>query len=242
MNCRRAREMLPELVAGELDEITAKRVMCHIDSCPTCAAEMAKYAEALGELARPRRMAEIPRALESLRLPEMVQRRGLGLRLELGAAVLAVALALAIPLLWVGRSHQTAVPKSHVAIQPTTQIPHVAEAPSGVREKRPAPRGVHIVRRPPGRIELIHNTRPEKSNVAVAVKEDSRPVVHPQPSIVVATYVEPPPEPVTIEIQTVDHANGEITTYYYYEVRDPINGRRTMEIKTIQKVENDRRT
>lgn len=70
MNCRRITKILPELVSGELDERIAQMAEDHISGCASCAAERAEYDVALGALARANSMAEVPPALDVLRIPE----------------------------------------------------------------------------------------------------------------------------------------------------------------------------
>ena len=70
MNCRDLARILPELVSGELDERVARMAEDHISGCASCAAERAEYDVALGALARANSMAEVPPALDVLRIPE----------------------------------------------------------------------------------------------------------------------------------------------------------------------------
>ncbi len=91
MRCRDLEKIMPELVEGELDERTTRLAEEHIRSCPACAAERAAYAEALGALAQPRPMLEVPAELNTLELPE---RQGWAwLRPALATAAVAAIMA-----------------------------------------------------------------------------------------------------------------------------------------------------
>ncbi|MCX6376527.1 MAG: hypothetical protein NTU88_10925, partial [Armatimonadetes bacterium] len=78
MNCKGLAKVLPELVAGELDERIVRKAEEHIRVCPICASERAAYEEALSALSITRPMVEVPDALATLELPEVyVTRRWL---------------------------------------------------------------------------------------------------------------------------------------------------------------------
>jgi hypothetical protein len=93
MNCKDLEKIIPELVEGELDERTAGLAEEHIRRCPACAAERVAYEEALGALAQPRAMIEVPSELDTFELPEPRRQSWTWLRPAMATAAMAAIMA-----------------------------------------------------------------------------------------------------------------------------------------------------
>lgn len=117
MNCRQVRDILPELVSGELDSKAKSDAMHHINVCVECQSEMLKYKAALGVLENAWNPVQTPPALDSLTLLEIRQARLPVFHLSLVGACLAVLILVLIVIPRIQHRNVTS-PMQQVLIQP----------------------------------------------------------------------------------------------------------------------------
>lgn len=246
MNCKGLAKILPELVAGELDERIVRKAEEHLRVCPICASERAAYEEALSALCAPRPMVEVPDALATLELPEVYARKT-WLRPVFASAAMAAVLALVMIL---PRTHQPLAPTP-----PAVKAPRIAktiEHPQPGPEKpnarveivRSIPRAgtehkTHASKRPPARASLLANahlgmSRDDKNprpaerryadRMSKAVPSEENQV------LVIATDVEPLPEPSAMSIESKDESTGVLVAYDFS--RDETGMEQVMELTT----------
>jgi hypothetical protein len=247
MNCKGLAKVLPELVAGELDERIVRKAEEHIRVCPICASERAAYEEALSALCAPRPMVEVPDALATLELPEVYVRKT-WVRPVFASVAMAAVLGLVMIL---PRTHQPLAPTA-----PAVKAPRIAET---IEHFQPAPT------KPSARVEIAQSipragtehkthaskTRPERASlladarlglsdvptqprhaesryaadrVAEAVSSEENQV------LVIATDVEPSPEPSAMSIESKDESTGVLVAYDFS--RDETGMEQVMELTT----------
>jgi len=244
MNCKGLAKVLPELVAGELDERTARNAEEHIRVCPICASERAAYEEALSALCAPRQMVEVPDALATLELPEVYVRKTWMRPVFASAAMAAiVALVMILP-----RTHQPLAPnpppapqiaRSQEHPQPALTKPNtrgkIAQSIPGIVTERKT----HASKRRPGRASLLANAR-------LGISRDDR---NPRPGerwyadrvaeagsseknqvLVIASDIEPPAEASAMSIESKDESTGVLVAYDFS--RDDAGTEQVMELTT----------
>lgn len=70
MRCKDVIRIMPELAAGEIDNIAAAEAMTHVDSCSTCKAQLEHFKRSMAVLARPKDAVATPSALDQLVLSD----------------------------------------------------------------------------------------------------------------------------------------------------------------------------
>ena len=231
MKCRHLAKILPELVSGELDERIARTAEEHISACASCAAERAEYEVALGALARANSMAEVPPALDVLRIPE--ERPARRSWLQPAFATLAAAAVLTLIVL---------MPHP---FRPTPETPkkatEIAQVPPP--QAKITPEHVDIVRAPAVKVAKSEPRRVPKSEVSppaerwyadTAGRAPSAPE-SPESSAIVVAYdfgeetpasipsapasrsaaAEQPPASSVVEIESNDPDTGSVSVYNY---------------------------
>lgn len=253
MNCKGLAKVLPELVAGELDEKTVRRAEEHIRACPICASERAAYEEALFALCAPRPMVEVPDALATLELPEVYVRKT-WMRPVFASAAMAAILALVMIL-----------PRAHQPIAPTAPAVRALRIAKTIEHPQPKPEKSKVqgeVAQPAPKAEAGHKmytagthvTKPVGERKHVELYADarlgvSRDDTKPRPDerwyadrvgdaassdrnriLVIASDIEPPAETSAMSIESTDESTGVLVAYDLS--RDDAGMERVMELTT----------
>lgn len=225
MNCRRITKILPELVSGELDERVARMAEDHISGCASCAAERAEYDVALGALVRANSMAEVPPALDVLRIPE--ERAVRRAWLQPAFATLAAAAILALVFLM-------PQPFRRAPVTPTNP-PKIAQVQpeqpkTNVKQPTPEKKGLVVMNIPKPPSGPRHGTRagirpptpPEERWYADAVvgraaKSESPETGPPESSAIVVAYDFGGDTPASsaMEIESTDPETGSVSVCNY---------------------------
>lgn len=197
MNCKALARIMPELVAGELDDKKAAEAREHIAACAACADEFRRFEGALGALSARHEMVEVPEALDVLRLPEKVRRPWLRPALaSFGAAMLLLAAILTLPLFYAEKPKT----RAHTIVE---QIP-------------PKPQIIVKTIVPPQRTMAYHPVRRHRATVhrrryvtkKLEVIELSEP-----PVIVIVSQLRLSPESYIVQIESTDTQSGESIVY-----------------------------